>query len=81
MSSSVPPDHRNADPLLGVTLKVLLQWLVDRYGWDELGRRIPINCFVHEPSLNSSLKFLRRTPWAREKVEALYIASLPASRE
>ncbi|WP_321348999.1 VF530 family protein [Halopseudomonas oceani] len=80
MSSTAPPDHSNADPLHGITLKVLLQWLVDRYGWDELGRRVPINCFLHEPSLNSSLKFLRRTPWARVKVEALYIASLPASR-
>lgn len=81
MSAPVPPDHRNTDPLHGITLKALLQWLVDYYGWAELGRRVPINCFLHEPSLNSSLKFLRRTPWAREKVEALYIASRPASRE
>tara|TARA_Y100000815_G_scaffold240774_1_gene236488 strand:+ start:929 stop:1111 length:183 start_codon:yes stop_codon:yes gene_type:complete len=58
-----------------VTLKALLEWLVARYGWEELGRQVPINCFLHEPSMNSSLKFLRRTPWAREKVEALYIAS------
>ena len=73
MSSNLPP--RAADPLHGVTLKALLESLVERYGWEELGRQVPINCFVHEPSMNSSLKFLRRTPWARAKVEALYIAS------
>ncbi|UJJ30397.1 VF530 family protein [Halopseudomonas maritima] len=73
MSSN--PSPRSADPLHGVTLKALLEWLVARYGWEELGRQVPINCFLHEPSMNSSLKFLRRTPWAREKVEALYIAS------
>lgn len=73
MSSNHPPG--SADPLHCVTLKALLEWLVEHYGWDELGRRVPINCFLHEPSMNSSLKFLRRTPWAREKVEALYIAA------
>ena len=73
MSSNHPPG--SADPLHGVTLKALLEWLGEHYGWDELGRRVPINCFLHEPSMNSSLKFLRRTPWAREKVEALYIAA------
>lgn len=73
MSSNLTP--RAADPLHGVTLKALLESLVERYGWEELGRQVPINCFVHEPSMNSSLKFLRRTPWARAKVEALYIAS------
>ncbi|MGI3129520.1 VF530 family DNA-binding protein [Halopseudomonas pachastrellae] len=73
MSSN--PSSGSADPLHGVTLKALLEWLVARYGWEELGRQVPINCFLHEPSMNSSLKFLRRTPWAREKVEALYIAS------
>ena len=72
-SSNLPP--RAADPLHGVTLKALLESLVERYGWEELGRQVPINCFLHEPSMNSSLKFLRRTPWARAKVEALYIAS------
>ena len=73
MSSNHPPG--SADPLHGVTLKALLEWLGEHYGWDELGRRVPINCFLHEPSMNSSLKFLRRMPWAREKVEALYIAA------
>ncbi|RCU51902.1 MULTISPECIES: VF530 family DNA-binding protein [Corallincola] len=61
------------DPLHGVTLKALLSWLIEHYGWEELGQKIPINCFLKDPSLNSSLKFLRKTPWARTKVEALYI--------
>ncbi|AOV96298.1 hypothetical protein A9798_04630 [Edwardsiella hoshinae] len=64
------------DPLHGVTLEALLNALVARYGWPELGRRIAINCFLSDPSIKSSLKFLRRTPWARAKVEALYLASL-----
>ena len=68
------PQPKN--PLHGVTLERVLTQLVDRYGWDELGRTISINCFTHEPSIKSSLKFLRKTPWAREKVEALYLRSL-----
>lgn len=59
--------------LNGITLESLLTRLVDHYGWDELGRRIDINCFVSEPSIKSSLKFLRRTPWARKKVEDLFL--------
>jgi len=62
------------DPLEGVTLKALLSELIERYGWQELGERIKINCFINDPSLNSSLKFLRRTPWARTKVEELYLS-------
>ena len=50
--------------------------LADHYGWDDLGRRIPIRCFTHDPSVGSSLKFLRKTPWAREKVEGLYLFML-----
>lgn len=69
-------EQQHADPLHGITLKVILSTLVERYGWDELGRRITINCFTSDPSINSSLKFLRKTPWAREKVEALYLATL-----
>jgi uncharacterized protein (DUF2132 family) len=61
------------DPLHGVTLKMVVTRLVDKYGWDELGKRIPIKCFTNNPSIASSLKFLRKTPWAREKVEALYV--------
>ena len=62
------------NPLHGITLKVLLEDLVDRYGWEELGYRVNIRCFTNNPSIKSSLKFLRKTDWAREKVERLYIA-------
>lgn len=64
------------DPLHGITLARMVEDLSDFYGWEELGRLIPVRCFTHEPSVASSLKFLRRTPWAREKVEALYVDSL-----
>lgn len=76
--------HASKDPLHGVTLEALINALVARYGWDELGRRININCFKSDPSVKSSLKFLRRTPWARKEVEDLYVASLdepPAPEE
>lgn len=63
------------DPLHGITLKMALTRLVEHYGWEELSRRININCFSNEPSINSSLKFLRRTPWARQQVEALYLGT------
>jgi uncharacterized protein (DUF2132 family) len=59
--------------LHGITLEMLLTDLVSAHGWEELGRRIPVRCFTHDPSISSSLKFLRRTPWARERVEAFYI--------
>ncbi len=62
-----------ANPLHGLTLETLLTDLVTQLGWEELGRRIPVRCFLFEPSIKSSLKFLRRTPWARAKVEALYL--------
>jgi uncharacterized protein (DUF2132 family) len=61
------------DPLHGVTLEMIVTRLVEQYGWEELGRRINIKCFNHEPSVKSSLKFLRKTPWAREKTERLYL--------
>ncbi|WP_298717335.1 VF530 family protein [uncultured Oceanisphaera sp.] len=61
------------NPLHGITLKDLLTELVDRYGWEELARRVNINCFKKDPSIKSSLTFLRRTPWARTEVEALYV--------
>lgn len=60
------------DPLHGITLEMIVTRLVEQYGWDELGRRINIKCFTNDPSIASSLKFLRRTPWARAKVETLY---------
>lgn len=69
------PEPRKKDPMEGVTLKMIVTRLEERFGWEELGRRIKINCFMNDPSINSSLKFLRRTPWAREKVEKLYIKS------
>lgn len=64
------------NPLHGKTLEMILTSLVDRYGWEELGERITINCFTSNPSIKSSLNFLRKTPWAREKVELLYLDSL-----
>lgn len=64
---------RKQDPLHGITLKVIVTQLEESFGWEELGKRINIKCFTNDPSLNSSLKFLRKTPWAREKVEALYL--------
>jgi uncharacterized protein (DUF2132 family) len=63
------------DPLHGVTLELMLTRLVEKYGWEELGRRIKIKCFTSDPSIKSSLKFLRRTEWARQKVETLYLSS------
>jgi len=63
------------DPLHGITLEMIVTQLVERYGWAELGKRIPIKCFTDNPSVKSSLKFLRRTPWARKKVEELYLRS------
>ncbi len=64
------------DPLHGKTLEQILTSLVEDYGWEELGQRIDIRCFTSDPSIKSSLKFLRKTPWARRKVETLYIAML-----
>jgi len=64
------------NPLHGKTLEMILNHLVDYYGWDELGERININCFINNPSIKSSLTFLRKTPWARQKVEDLYLESL-----
>jgi len=65
--------HQN-NPLHGITLKDILEKLVDYYGWEELGQRVKINCFTNQPSINSSLKFLRKTPWARTEVENLYLS-------
>lgn len=67
------------DPLHGITLEKALTRLVALYGWVKLGQHIPINCFTHDPSMASSLKFLRKTPWARQKVEALYLHSQSTS--
>jgi uncharacterized protein (DUF2132 family) len=67
------------NPLHGITLEQVVTRLVEHYGWSELGDRIDIRCFTQDPSIKSSLKFLRRTPWARKKVEDLYIAVLTDS--
>ena len=68
-------EHPN-DPLYGKTLKTIVEYLVKEYGWQELGENIKINCFTSNPSIKSSLQFLRKTPWAREKVEELYLATV-----
>ena len=67
-------DKQPDNPLHGITLERILIKLVEDYGWTELGRIIDIRCFNHEPSIKSSLKFLRKTPWARTQVEELYIS-------
>jgi uncharacterized protein (DUF2132 family) len=67
------------NPLHGITLEKILLHLVEVYGWEEMGRQVNIRCFNLDPSIKSSLTFLRKTPWAREQVENLYIESLPKS--
>jgi uncharacterized protein (DUF2132 family) len=67
------PDQKANDPLHGLTLEQLLTELVAHFGWEELGRRVPVRCFTHDPSVKSSLTFLRQTPWARAKVEDVYV--------
>lgn len=68
------------NPLHGVKLVDIVESLIEEYGWEELGMRINIRCFTHNPSIKSSLAFLRKTPWAREKVERLYLKTKDASR-
>ena len=65
--------HKSNDPLHGVTLERLLTELVDAFGWRELGQRVPIRCFLFDPSIKSSLIFLRKNPWARAKIEEIYV--------
>lgn len=66
-------EHQNKDSLHGITLEMIVSRLVAHYGWDKLAQQIDINCFHNNPSVAASLKFLRRTPWARKKVEELYL--------
>ena len=73
--SDLKPIQTSNDPLHSLTLEVILKRLQGYYGWKDLGEMITIRCFTHNPSISSSLKFLRRTPWARTKVEQLYIAT------
>jgi uncharacterized protein (DUF2132 family) len=74
-------EPKRVDPLHGITLKAMLEHLEERYGWEGLGKRIAIRCFTHDPSVASSLKFLRKTPWARAKVESLYLHSVAHPRK
>ncbi len=69
-------DNKSNDPMHGVKLLDILNYLVEYYGWEHLGYKINIRCFNHDPSIKSSLKFLRRTPWARKKVEELYLSTI-----
>jgi uncharacterized protein (DUF2132 family) len=81
--NDLPPSPRMDqpnNPLQGATLQHIVESLADFYGWGELGRMIPVRCFTHDPSVASSLKFLRKTPWARAKVEALYVETWKRAR-
>lgn len=83
MSTEAPkpaPAKQANNPLHGKTLEAIVTELVEFFGWEELGERIPIRCFNLDPSVSSSLRFLRKTPWAREKVEGLYLFMLREQR-
>ncbi len=73
-------EHKN-NPMHGVKLKDILEALQEHYGWELLGQLVNINCFTYDPSINSCLKFLRKTPWARDKVEALYLVMIKKKQE
>jgi uncharacterized protein (DUF2132 family) len=79
MSDPAPRPHPR-DPLHGVTLQNVLETMVDRYGWHELAERIPIRCFMFDPTIKSSLNFLRKTPWAREKLENWFVGDANKAR-
>ena len=74
------PDKQINIPLDGVRLAVILDYLVKKHGWEYLGDRFSFRCFTHDPSINSSLKFLRKTDWARKKVEEFYVKSIERER-
>lgn len=76
VASAAGVDQQPNNPLHGVTLQAMLEFLVDRLGWNAMARAVDIRCFTNEPSLTSSLKFLRKVPWARTKVEELYLATV-----
>ena len=80
MNDVTPNQEQPRNPLHGLTLEEIVRELEAYFGWVELGQRIPVRCFTHDPSVNSSLKFLRKTPWAREKVEGLYLFMLREKR-
>ena len=70
------PESNFSNPLHGITLETIVTQLVERHGWEELARRIPIRCFLYDPSIKSSLTFLRKTPWARTRVENMFVSEL-----
>jgi uncharacterized protein (DUF2132 family) len=80
MNDATPTQEQPGNPLHGLTLEAIVRELEAYFGWEELGERIPVRCFTHDPSVNSSLKFLRKTPWTREKVEGLYLFMLREKR-
>ena len=80
MPDTTPPASQPRNPLHGKTLEAIVTELAEHFGWEGLGERIPVRCFTHDPSVGSSLKFLRKTRWAREKVESLYLYMLRAQR-
>ena len=80
MNDASPTQEQPGNPLHGLTREAIVRELEAYFGWVELGERIPVRCFTHDPSVNSSLKFLRKTPWAREKVEGLYLFMLREKR-
>ena len=80
MNDVTPNQEQPRNPLHGLTLEEIVRELEAYFGWVELGQRIPVRCFTHDPGVNSSLKFLRKTPWAREKVEGLYLFMLREKR-
>jgi len=80
MNDAIPSHQQPRNPLHGLTLEAIVSSLEEHYGWEELGQRIPIRCFTQDPSISSSLKFLRKTPWARDKVEGLYLFMLREKR-
>jgi len=79
MEDDKPKQQKSNDPLHGIKLADILDYLVEKIGWKELGAEVSINCFNSNPSIKSSLKFLRRTPWARDKVERLYLKIIKKS--
>lgn len=80
MDNTAPPSSQPRNPLHGITLEMMVTALADHYGWAGLAARVPVRCFSSQPSVPSSLKFLRKTPWAREKVESLYLFMLRERR-
>ncbi len=80
MDNTAPPSSQPRNPLHGITLEMMVTALADHYGWTGLAARVPVRCFSSQPSVPSSLKFLRKTPWAREKVESLYLFMLRERR-